>query len=390
MKVLIYYENTQQSLFEKLSFTLSSRIEYLKRVNSIELLKEHYNADECPVMIILSQPSLEYWTELTQYNFTQVMVYIGVRVPKSTRLENMIFSDEFEFEDKYRALQKEQKNNIIRKYLSYLGPLDDEDKAYLELDFKLTDDILKLPKSRLPKSRLTKSKLSTITKKHKPVKKGIVSVIGTAREVIDFGVKVNQHVHGKVIIVDGNLMKPMLDDALCLKSLYSDIKSHLIGIDNTGINIALDMIAKRIDSEEELMKCTKWISPNLYAMLGNYNLYNYEHYDDGLIKILVRKLAQLYDIVILHVCENPYDVFTMLALHESDVNLVHCSSHISQMRYVNSVIDILNYKQGISREKTLVAASKTKGVKSLHKQVFKKQFVGSSLDKVVQSVLETI
>ncbi len=377
MNVLIYYENTQQSLYEKLSFTQSSRLEQSKRVNTVASLNEHYNVDECPILIILSQPSIEFWTELSKFYFTQVLIFIGVRVPKSTQIELSFFSDELEFEEKYRDIQKEQKNNIIRRYLSYLEPLDEEEKAYLE---KVSHDILNVSKTKKAKS----------SRKRKQLKKGTISVMGTAHEVIDFSRKINQHVHGKVIIVDGNLMKPTLDDALSLKSLYSDVKSHLIGIDNTGINIALDLIAKRVDSEEELMKCTKWIAPNLYVMLGNYNLYNYEHYDDGLIKVLVRKLAQLYDIVILNISENPYDVFTMLALHESDLNLVYCPSHISHMRYVNSVIDILNYKQGISREKTLIAASRSKGVKSLHKQVFKRQYAGSDVEKVVQSVLETL
>ena len=380
MHVLIYYESTQQSLYDTLSFARYSRLDQSKRINSVTLLKEHYNIDECPILIILSQPSLEFWTELSELSFTHVLIYIGVRVPKTIRLETMIFSDEYDFEEKYKALQKEQKSNITRRYLSYLGPLSEEDALYLTQAFKVSNDIMKVSGSKLLKKH----------DKPKQVKKGIISVMGTAHEVIDFGRKIHQHVHGKVIIVDGNLMKPTLDDALKLKSLYSDVKSHLIGIDNTGINIALDLIAKRIDCEDALMKCTKWIAPNLHVMLGNYNLYNYEHYDDGLIKVLLRKLTQMYDIVILHISENPYDVFTMLALHESDINLIYTPSHISHMRYVNSVIDILNYKQGISREKTLIAASKIKFVKSLHKHVFKKQFAGSNTDKIVKSVLEML
>ena len=380
MHVLIYYESTQQSLYDTLSFALSSGLEHSKQINSVSLLKEHYNRDECPILIILSQPTIDIWTELQDLNFTKVLIYIGVRIPKTIRLNNTIFSNEYDFEEKYKASQKDQKSNIIRQYLSYLGPLDEAEQNYLERVFKVPKEIIMVSISRLERASSEK----------KQVKKGIISVMGTAHEVIDFGRKINQHVRGKVIIVDANLMKPSLDDALKLKSLYSDVRSHLIGIDNTGVNIALDMMAKHIGSEEELLKCTKWIAPNLYVMLGNYNLYNFEHYDDGLIKALVRKLAQVYDMVILHISENPYDVFTMLALHDSDINLIYTPSHISHIRYVNNMLDILNYKQGISREKTLIAASKIKSVKYLHKQVFKKQFVGSNTDKVVCSVLEML
>jgi hypothetical protein len=159
---------------------------------------------------------------------------------------------------------------------------------------------------------------------------------------------------GKLLIVDANLLKPSLDESFNIQRLQTKIQSHMVGIDNTGFNIALDAIQKKLPFSTIVKEIVHSKTEKLDIMLGNYNFHNYEHYDNEAIHQLIKQLASYYQILILYVNENPYDCMTLLSLEVSKFNVIIKPNQMSEMRYLYHMTQAMEVRRGLSLEKNLV------------------------------------
>ena len=172
-----------------------------------------------------------------------------------------------------------------------------------------------------------------------------------------------------------------MDQVFGISNLKTSIKSHLSGIDNTGINIALDTMVKGFDLSQGIYAFTKYGGHNIRVMLGNYNLYNYEHYDEKQVRLLISRLHNHFHTIILSVGDNPYDSLTMLGLHLSGINIIACQKSIADVRFKYSLMEILSVKQGLPQSKNLIMTyddlfQGKKVSTTVIKHLFKKNYVG--------------
>lgn len=353
LKGYVFYDAFQASFLERLS-NENFGFKHILTYSSVDL--EDFK--KAPIILIfISQPPESEISHLLKMPWTEIIIRRGVRLSGEARLQ---FSDIEEL----RPLLQTVESNFE----------DCQKKAYSKLK---EEDLLVAPKISFW------NKLTNFIKAKKKVYhfKGVITFLGGAETAAAFAKHYAKQCHQKVIVVDGDLLMPSMERHFSIRALETSIESHLTGIDNTGINIALDAIGKKAPLESHLDKITHKITNKLDLLIGNYNLYNYEHYDVSLFEKLMHALSDAYDVVVLSVNPIIYDSLTLLGLHLSKANVIVCEDQIESIRYTVGVLDILACKQLIKPTKTHVLHKKTgKGTsvynETVLKGIFKKQYAG--------------
>lgn len=182
----------------------------------------------------------------------------------------------------------------------------------------------------------------------------------------------------KVLVMDGNLIKPSFDRLYDVTSLFTKVNSQLKGIDNTGFNILYDAVNKNIPLEGLIkdIAMKHWLGFDY--ILGNYNIFNYEHYQLETLSTLIKRLKKTYDLIFVNVDTYISDTFSLLCYHESDKVIFASGEHIDDIRYVKQILEVLSVKQGLPKDKFLVAVKKGKKslnfLNTMYKNIFGKQF----------------
>ena len=118
MSVLLYYDKAQSEFYEKITVKLDK----IKSVNALSQLESIYNPDECPILIIVSQPTNDFWVKLQHLKFSSIFAYIGVRVKSDINPPILTFGDEIELHNKMSNAKMKQLKDTHERYLSYLSP----------------------------------------------------------------------------------------------------------------------------------------------------------------------------------------------------------------------------------------------------------------------------
>lgn len=382
MKVFIFI-NTEENNFTDYIDMVS---EYILFTNKAEL-DHHYNAREYPILILLSQPSIQVETMMNSFNWHFILSHKGIRNNSDCLSIGAYFETIDEFSIVFELATKKQWLAIKQEYIKTLGKLSDEDLVYLH---RMTGEAIDLSKGFKNIKKVLNPK-----KNQRIEMSGTLTVVNSPETALVLADELSILSKGSVIMVDGNLLMPCLDEKIGIKKIQTNIKSHITGIDNTGLNIALDTIAKGLNLSEYIESIVVKKNKNLDLLLGNYNLFNYEHYDDQALKKLLFKLTDLYQFIIISVPLFPYDAMTMLSIHISDINIFGIEKSITDTRYLYQYLNLLNTKQGIPISKNLVV-SKVANKRSgnigdlVLKEVFKGYYVGNLAQKKKQLVKKVV
>lgn len=382
MRILIYHNHFQEALYQNISlgkFPMTS-------ISTFDTLTSHYNSIEKPILVVISQPSKLLIDEMLSREWHAILCFIGIRQMKTNRSPVHYFENEFEFHRMTETFVESQKNAIKQMYIDQFDDLTEEDADYLS---KISGISIA--------GKLFKESLKKKIRKYE--KSGMITVIGNSGLAATIANRVSKKSQRMVLIIDGHLLKPSLDEIYRLKNIQTNIKSHLTGADNTGLNIALDTLTKGIDIGNHLEAITKKVSPNLRVLLGNYNFYNYEHYDEKVIKLLLVKLQSHFQFIVLAVSDSPYDSLTMQGIHMSSINLFACGKQMQDIRYNYNLMKVLNAKQGISQLKNLLISVDSesfihKTPISVTRNIFGKSYLGQmggnnkNDEKIVDEIVE--
>lgn len=364
MHVLIYYDSYQEEYYQKLKGYFPDMVE-IKNTYTLQLA---FYESHHPILVIISQPTKAFMESLLALNWYRIISFIGIRDINHKNLTGVFFEDERTFKLKMDQAIEERNSARLLSYMGQFEGIEDDDVRYLEA------------LSGLPIKEPTKSN-KQYRKKKFDMKKGLIAVMGSPEMASAVAKSIAKQTRTKVLVIDGDLMKPSMDQVFGISKLQTSIKSHLTGIDNTGINIALDTMVKGFDLSEGIKAFTKYGGHNIRVMLGNYNLYNYEHYEEKQVRLLISRLHNHFHTIVLSVGDNPYDSLTMLGLHMSGINIIACQKSISDVRFKYSLMEILSVKQGLPQSKNLIMTYDDifQGKKvntSVIKHLFKKNYIG--------------
>ena len=367
MHVLIYYDNLQEDYYQK----LKGYYPYMVEIKNAYTLQLAFYESHHPILVIISQPTRQFMDTLLAHNWFRIISHIGIRDINHAKLTGVYFEDERAFKLKLDQAIIEQNSEQLQSYINQFEGVNDDDLCYLETLSGMT--IKRKQKPIKFGKRLTKRKID--------MKKGLITVMGSPEIASILAKSITKHTNGKVLVIDGDLMKPSMDQFFGINKVQTSIKSHMTGIDNTGINIALDTMVKGFDLGQGVNTFTKYGGHNIRVMLGNYNLYNYEHYDEKQIKLLISRLHNYFHTIVLSVGENPYDSLTMLGLHMSGINIITCQQSAADIRFKYNLLEILNVKQGLPQGKNLIMTFDDLGQGKkvgplVVKHLFRKSYVG--------------
>ncbi len=380
MPVYVYYRETQESILKQLKEQLSDVIVFKKT----SYLKETLFEKIPNFLLIISQPSVNECKELNSIKWERVLILEGIRFQEMPcRVVSQIY-------DVRKILDEETKNFVSMSKKKYFKALIHEKTLTQEESHYLCDYI---GDASIQKGKRWWSDYKNRRKK-KVYQNQIIGVFGNAQWAACLAKVLSKNSDQRILIVDGNLLKPTLDVYFGIKHIETHIESHLQGIDNTGLNIALDGVHKKTCFEWGIrhMVCKK--SKNLHVMLGNYNVYNYEHYHKDTFKELLLTLKKAYDLVLVCCTDNVYDAFTLTALHTCDKNVMIADNSIPSVRYCKNMMDLLCDKQRISKNRFFLAT--VKGLQNSHalsenalRELFKQQYLGHShFNKIIHMLLE--
>lgn len=366
MRTLVYYDAYQKEGFEKIK-ALDSNI---FAITSEEMLLQKYVRLEVPILIVLSQPPLKLLKAISRFEWTQVLVHIGIRNTDIIKGTHIMFDNLMALESHYERCKQDQLDKIKKVYIDGLDLNDPLDLAYID--------------SLYPKG-VSKRKVSKPAKRKVIMKSGIITFVGNPELVKMFSKAISKQIEGRVLVVDGDFLKPSMAEHFSVKKIQTAVESHLTGIDNTGLNIALDALSKGVPIEPFLEDVILKVNAHLHLLLGNYNLHNYEHYEMHQLIALLSELKKYYEIVVLSVSDNIYDQMTMVGVHQGQTVVFAPEKNSVAIRYIYQILPILKHKQGVSDKKmTVLSFEKRHFVFSLKrlsktsiKALFPKHYIGS-------------
>lgn len=155
-----------------------------------------------------------------------------------------------------------------------------------------------------------------------------------------------------VLLIDLDTLNATADAILNIPKYPSNIRSFDDVTNNTGLNICLDAADKNILSREILLEAAIVKTKSLYILTGNYNLSNFEYYNEQSLERLLEKAYELFDVTILITNGFIYDSFTLISLKKSDHNLFPISADRLSLRKTNRYLALLNEKQKVPFEKS--------------------------------------
>jgi len=320
------------------------------------------------IIVVLSPLTREEQKILT-LNSSKIsfLVFIGVIIELKETGVFKYFSTNDELVLLIRGVEIEYIERLKQDYLSVCLPMSIEDEQYLE---NLTSEG-SYHEQFVPQKKVKKFK--TIRKKVY-ASKGMVSLVGSSRLAIEIVRAYQRYSKHKILFIDGNLLKPTLDAGFNIRDIETKIKSHLTGVDNTGLNIMLDAINKSIPINHIINQVVYPYSKSLDLLFGNYNFYNYEHYDIDTLNRLFAHLKNHYTIIFVVLDKQFYDEFTLLSLHKSDINIFIGDQELSDVRFLYNTNNVLEHKQGIQKNKNYFAFNRVLGEKLVSSSVIKTLF----------------
>ncbi|BEP30431.1 hypothetical protein [Helicovermis profundi] len=222
-----------------------------------------------------------------------------------------------------------------------------------DLEESLKQELLNIYASKNNEKNFLKEKNSSINQINR-----IISVWGNYEFACELAYSLSTVTNLNVLLIDADRLNPSVDMYMDINKFNSNIQINNISTYNSGINILLDAIEKKIISREIFENAVVKIKKrsNLSIITGNYNLNNYEYYEKKDFEKLISLSRDYFDIVIIILNKHIYDMFTVISLLKSDVNLIPIATNLLEVREFNKYIEFLNKKQKMLISKNYMVA----------------------------------
>lgn len=281
----------------------------------------------------------------------------------------------------YKSLDKNLESDKLKAIIDYLEGSIDE---YLDHDYNYISSILNDEENILIIKNLSKktaiklknngafreynkwiiqdgsSKEVLVEKevvKYKEVqvayKKQVITVIDNYNFALELGYIVSKETDYNVLLLDGDRLNPCMDLVIDIEAKNLLKMDYIQYSSKSGLNQALESIDKNFDSKEyiyDICKSPKGLD-NLHILTGNYDLNNYEYYENDNFLSLLDSLYTYYDLVIINSNKFMYDAYTCISLLKSDLNIAPIVPRLDKIREMNKYIAFLNEKQNIPADK---------------------------------------
>jgi len=328
-------------------------------------VEELLSASMCIIFSPLTSEEIKLVEGSLQIDF---FVYVGVRGFKN--LKNIYrFNDPEDLRQQLLDFDQRTLQMLKSEYLKDAYIFSDSDADYLRY----------LKGEDTPKKADRKIITNQVSNKI-PLHTCIVGEGKSFSSLLNYAFK---NISSRALIIDCNLLKPSLDSIFGIDTLETKMNTQLSTLDNTGLNVLLDSMQKGVSINLILNKVVKRVNSNVDLVLGNYNMFNYEHIDVSLIRTLIKRLKFQYDIVYTIVPKNLYDELTLALLHDSDNVILISENSRVDVREIIGLKEILEIRQRIPSEKLKYVFVKNafKNIQnnvdaSSLKVLFKDQFLG--------------
>lgn len=263
---------------------------------------------------------------------------VDIPIEDISRIETYVKSSAIKTE----KLRTEDYQNKIHSKVPYEHITEKKIKTNLKFPW-IKSDLLELKVGGKVKT------ISTAGKRH-------INIWGNYQLGCELGYIMAKHLSLKVLIIDSNRISPSLDMYFAVDKFTRGFEINDDKEVNTGLNIAIDGIRKKVLTKELLYSIAKPHKKikNLYFLTGSYNLNNYEYFGLGSYTELLSLSKDYYDIVITLSNESIYDLYTSVSLIRSDINLIPIETQTDRIRDINSQLIFLEEKQGISQDKNYI------------------------------------
>lgn len=332
------------------------------------------------VLVLFSEPTDEDLERIQKMDMNQIIAHEGVHLNcRKFRSKEKLFR-------LIADVQNEQKEKRLLHYLEHLKDIDSGEREYLDRVYRI-----KVPGASVEtnlKPRDYSGKLITY--------RGCNALFKVLVKTI-----ARQNMASQILLIDGDLLRPSFDEIFGIRHISTKEQGYATGRDNTGINIALELLKRKVSVDEILKKTL--ITPGIFVlkrmidkvlrrnriemMLGNYNIYNYENYSISSLQTLVSAMLQRFDFVIVKLSDVLHDEFSMSMTHRGDLNLMVVQNARSEIRYYAQVYEVFASRQDIDRDRLCILKgySKPDGILSY---LFKHSYKGSI--KNIASILRRL
>lgn len=321
------------------------------------------------ILVLFSEPTDEDLALIQKTDISKVIAHEGVHLNcRKFRAKEKLFRL---IED----IQKEKEEKRLQRYLEHLIYIDAEEREYLDRLYKVKIPCVNAETALKPRNY--SGRLISY--------RGCNALFKTLIKII-----AKQNMAKQILLIDGDLLRPSFDEIFGIRHISTKEQGYITGRDNTGINIALELL-KRKASVDDVLKKTL-ITPGICIlkkvldgmfrrnrislMLGNYNIYNYENYSISSLQTLVSAMLQRFDFVIVKLSDVLHDEFAMSMTHRSDLNLIAVQNAGSEIRYYSQVYEMLAVRQDIDRESLCILKGYTQP-DGIFSYLFKHSYRGS-------------
>lgn len=319
-------------------------------VQWVDSLKQVGDIKNIDILVLFSEPTDDDYPLILKMDMNRVLAHEGIHLDCiKFRTKEMLYQ-------LISMIREEDAESSKSRYLEALGEIDEEERIYLKERYHL--DIPMKIKNQCPDSNF-KQKVRNYSGR-------LITYRGSNQlfQTLVHGI-VRQKKKPEILLIDGDLLKPTFDEIFGIKHITTKEKSYLTGRDNTGLNIALDLMKRKTSIDDIIEKTTVRLfrfgfgrkmfhGGKIRLMLGNYNIYNYENYNLSLLQTLISAMLQRFDFVIVRLSNELHDEFSMSMVHRGDFNIIAIRNLKSEIRYFAQVYDMLVVRQDIDKNKICV------------------------------------
>lgn len=330
----------------------------------VDFFKKEYqsislnNKYEPLILIILSQPDQKEITKVNSCAWDKILVRKGIRANGSffsTKEELKLLLDSVRLQ-----YLEEMRDSYLENFKDY-PPLELEKLAVWS---GISIDKLK---EKFQKSGGNIGKRNNLHMPFPPLQTPgrLITYRGGNEGFIKL-VKSLKYSKSMVAVVDSDLLKPSFDQLFSLPVKHNE----------KGINSLITGLDRGVDSQKLIKETMSKLTKNFHILLGNYSIYNYEHYKTEQFRKLISVLTSHYDISLFKLTESIFDELAMMVTHRADYNIICSSRCLSDLRYNRQILTNLKEKQQIPLHKISIYKERGMEIDHLMYALFKDSYEG--------------
>lgn len=324
-------------------------------IEDLRHLPKEYDA-----LVFFAQPDAEEIKILEAADSRKIFAYLGIR------LDCKKFTTQKELRDLLGQCAHQKKDQFVKQYLTELRSPNAEEVEYLKNTYRLHPDFGIAAIGEI------------LQNTEKTEFGGVLLTFRGDDASFQALVKCIKKDHRRnYLLMDFDLIRPSFDMIFGLHNIATKERSYFVGKDNTGLNVALELLSKKVSLDEMIQKTVRRREKSLYLLLGNYNIFNCEYYEMNAFHQLVSAMLQRFDVIIVRLGNSLYDELAMAMTHRSDMNIFAVGNNAADLRFFHQLYEMLIGRQDISEQKIAVYSTDVLYRGFLYSGIFKKAYRGS-------------